>query len=119
MRHGLARAPLMLKTIWQTIVFYGACIKWAAHGTLELANAWFWLVGLPAVAIIGAYLGFGELRVPDNPPEFIAFMLVTVFATWIVFFAIRLLLAPAHLYEEAKQVYEEAKKATAIAQTAN
>jgi hypothetical protein len=59
----------MLGAIWQTIIFYARCIKWAAAGTVERANAWFWPVGVPIVALAGWYLGVGELHIPDQPPR--------------------------------------------------
>jgi hypothetical protein len=104
----------MLGAIWQTIVFYGLCVKWAATGTVERANAWFWLVGVPIVAFAGWYFGLGELHVPDQPAGFVTFMVVTVFVTWLIFFAIRLLRAPAHLYEGAKQETANAQASNLI-----
>jgi hypothetical protein len=82
----------------RTILFWWACIREAAHGTIERANAWFWLVGIPIVAIAGRYWEIGQLTIPDTAPEFIVFMAVTVAVSWVVFFAIRLVGAPARLY---------------------
>jgi hypothetical protein len=78
--------------------FYLACVREAANGTLERANAWFWLVGIPIVAVAGRYWEMGQLTIPATAPEFIAFMAITVTISWVVFFIFRLVGAPARIY---------------------
>lgn len=77
--------------------FYWRCVKWAARGTMEMANAWFWPVGVPIVALVGWYLGVGTLTIPDNLQNFVVFMVLTVAVSWGIFFVIRLFGAPHHL----------------------
>jgi hypothetical protein len=96
--------------MWRTIFFYWECAKAAAHGTIERANAWFWLIGLPIVAFAGWYWEVGELIIPDNPRGFVTFMIVMIAVTWVVFFVFRFLGAPARLHarrEDEKHVLEE------------
>src|SRR5436305_4169333 len=57
-RIGRAGNP-MLKTILDTGLFYARCARWAATGTLEVANAWFWVLGVPMVAGTGYVLKIG------------------------------------------------------------
>jgi hypothetical protein len=83
--------------------FYWSCIAWAATGTLEKANAWFWPVGVPLVALAGWHWGVGTLAIPDNLQDFFVFMVLTVAVSWVVFFAIRLLGAPHHLVKVIEQ----------------
>jgi hypothetical protein len=78
--------------------FSWGCIREAADGTLDRANAWFWPIGIPIVAFAGWYWGVGQLTIPDTPQGFITFMVVTVGVSWVVFFLIRLVGAPARLY---------------------
>ncbi len=82
----------------RAIRFWWACVRDAAEGTVEKANAWFWPIGIPIVALAGRYWEMGELTIPDTAPGFVAFMMVTVAISWVVFFAIRLVGAPARIY---------------------
>jgi hypothetical protein len=84
--------------MFRAMRFYVACVREAAQGTIERANAWFWLIGVPIVALAGRYWEIGELTIPDTPLELITLMVVTVGVTWVVFFAIRLVGAPARLF---------------------
>jgi hypothetical protein len=105
----------------RTIRFYGACVCEAAQGTIERANAWFWLIGLPIVALAGRYWEIGELTIPNTAPEFVTFMVVTVGVTWAVIFAIRLGGAPARLFwrEHDERLTAEAQLAALAAPDAN
>jgi hypothetical protein len=93
----------MIDGIWLIVLFYGECIAWAARGTVDRANAWFWPIGVPIVAVVGYFRGLGTLIIPDSTPEFLLFMFVTVLTSWVAFFVIRLLLAPAKLAIDARQ----------------
>ncbi len=84
--------------MWRAVNFYWECVKDAARGTLERANAWFWPIGVPIVAFVGWYLGIGTLTIPDTFPDFMVFMVVTVAVSWVVLFIVRLVGAPARLY---------------------
>lgn len=88
----------MIDSIVKFGLFSWLCIKEAAHGTIERANAWFWLIGVPLVWIGGRYWEVGELTIPDNTPGFLTFMIVTGAVTWAVFFLFRLVGAPSRLY---------------------
>jgi hypothetical protein len=92
----------VLKTILGACTFYARCARWAAAGSIAKANAWFWLVGTPMVAVGGHYLGVSQLQIPDQPAEYMSFMLVTVTATWCALFVIRCFWAPFHFYREAQ-----------------
>ena len=78
-----------IRAISQTVRFYWKCARWAASGTLERANAWYWLVGVPAIALIGLLTGRGKMTVPDTTVPFLSFMALTIVVSWIIFFAIR------------------------------
>jgi hypothetical protein len=82
----------------QAFCFWWVCIREAAKGTLDKANAWFWPIGVPIVAFAGWYWEMGELTIPDTAPGFFIFMVVTVAISWVVFFVIRLFGAPARVY---------------------
>ena len=82
----------------RTALFWWDCAREAAHGTIEKANAWFWLIGLPIVAFAGRYWEVGELTIPDTAPGFLTFMVVTIVVTWLVLFVIRLFGAPSQLF---------------------
>src|ERR1700730_2268339 len=84
--------------MWRAINFCCQCVKDAAGGTLERANAWFWFIGVPFVAFVGWYFGLGALTIPDTFQDFMVFMVVTVAASWAIFFVVRLVGAPARLY---------------------
>jgi hypothetical protein len=81
----------------RAVHFWWQCVREAAVGTIEKANAWFWLIGIPLVSVAGRYWEVGELTIPDTVPGFLTFMVVTTAATWIVFFITRLIGAAAHL----------------------
>jgi hypothetical protein len=105
----------VLDAIFYAVCFYAKCAAWAARGTIEKANAWFWLLGIPIIAGLGWYFGFGVLKIPDNLQEFFTFMVVTIAASWAVFFVIRFVGAAPHflkkLQDEIKLRDErEAKK---------
>jgi hypothetical protein len=106
----------------RTMRFYAACVCEAARGTkIERANAWFWLIGLPIVAFAGRYWEIGKLTIPDTAPEFITLMVVTVGVTWVMFFAIRLVGAPARLFwgEHEARLTAEAQLAALAAPDAD
>ena len=96
----------MLKAIRHTGRFYGRCARWAVKGTLETANAWFWILGVPVVAGAGYVLKTGPKTVPDHFPQFLLFMLATVGVSWIILFLIRFIRAPAHFDNEAHEKIE-------------
>src|ERR1700737_4686084 len=85
-----------MHTISRALGFYGKCIAWAAAGTLERANAWFWPVGVPVVALAGWYWEAGTLTMPENLEQFFTFMVVTIAVSWAIFFVVRLLGAAPH-----------------------
>ena len=87
----------MLDTAWYIVRFYANCLRWAAAGTLDRANAWFWALGIIPVAFAGWYWEIGALILPDNPHDFIVFMVVTVAISWVLIFLLRCLIAPAVL----------------------
>jgi hypothetical protein len=104
----------MLGAFRETIAFYGLCAKWAATGTLERANAWFWLIGIPGIAFVRYLRGeIDPMTIPDHIPAFLGFMAATVAISWVVFFVIRFLRAPAHFYTSAQN--EIGRYTTAIA----
>ncbi len=82
---------------WYVLRFYFECLSWAAAGSLDRANAWFWVFGIVPVALAGRYFEVGALTVPDNPKDFIVFMVVTVIVSFILIFILRCLIAPAVL----------------------
>jgi len=86
----------------RTICFYASCVRWAAAGTLERANAWFWPIGVPVVAFVGWWFGLGTLMIPDHLEGFLTFMVVTVAVSWFIFFVIRFIGAPGRLYGDAQ-----------------
>lgn len=94
----------VLGLLTSTFLFWLRCVGWAARGTLDKANAWFWFVGVPLVAFVGNYLGLGHLFVPDDPEHFVIFMIVTVLATWAVFFLSRFIVAPGKLVSDKEAV---------------
>ena len=57
--------------------FWWACVREAAKGTLDKANAWSWAIGLPIGAIASWYWEIGESTIPDQPRDFFIFMGVT------------------------------------------
>jgi hypothetical protein len=93
----------IIDTVWIALRFYAECIIWAARGTLEKANSWFWIIGVPAVAFCGYRLGLGTLIIPDEIPRFLIFMIVTVAASWVIFLVLRLVCAPAVLCDDARK----------------
>src|SRR5229473_291683 len=89
--------------MFRFIRFCLACVREAARGTIERANAWFWLIGIPIIAFIRWYWELGQLTIPNTPQGLIIFMVVTVAASWVVFFIIRLIGAPARLYARLEE----------------
>jgi len=92
----------VLKTVLGACTFYTRCVGWAAAGLFRKANIWFWLVGMPVVAIVGHYLEIRQLQIPNQPAGLMPFMLVTLTVTWCVLFIIRCFWAPFHFYREAQ-----------------
>jgi len=102
--------------------FFGECIREAASGTIKLANAWYWPIAIPLVAL-GGY--FWRDFLPPGPwtdlwtdlwadrwthlwadlderQALIAFAALTVAVSWLLFFVLRLIGAPARLYAAAQ-----------------
>lgn len=90
--------------------FVGECIRDAAHGTIKLANAWYWPLAIPVVALAGHFCWD---FLPPGPPRdlwtglgergaLIAFAALTVAVSWLLFFVLRLIGAPARLYAAAQ-----------------
>lgn len=92
----------MLDAIFYAVQFYARCARWAAHGTIEKANAWFWLIGIPIVAFIGWWWGLGVLKFPAIWSEFFPFMVATVVASWAGFFVIRFVGAAPHFHRKLR-----------------
>jgi len=101
----------MLNTILRAIEFYWKCATWAARGTLELANAWFWLLGVPIVGGINYKFWGGKMTIPDHIPEFLIFMCETVAISWALFFLVRFVGAPPYFQLEARRQIEELNQA--------
>jgi hypothetical protein len=107
---GIKRSTIGQQTL-QALHFYWLCVKQASQGTLELANAWFWVIGIPIVAVVGGYLTKRRLTIPDTVQGFLTLMVVSVFVTSIVFFVLRFLRAPAQLYAVAQaQIHAQANR---------
>ncbi|MGP0088918.1 MAG: hypothetical protein ACLPKB_03000 [Xanthobacteraceae bacterium] len=90
--------------------FFGKCIREAAQGTVKLANVWYWPLAIPLVAL-GEY--FCRDSLPPGPladlwaglderRALIAFAALTVAVSWLLFFLLRLIGAPARLYAAAQ-----------------
>lgn len=92
----------IVDTVWITLSFYRECIIWAARGTLDRANSWFWIIGVPVVAICGYWLRLGTLIIPDELQGFFAFMIITVIASWLILFVLRFICAPAVLWDAVR-----------------
>ena len=92
----------MFDTIQNAVCFYGKCARWAMRGTVEKANAWFWPVGVPIVAAVGWYAGVGVLAIPETIQDFFTFMVVSIAASWVVFFVIRFV-APVRISIERRK----------------
>jgi hypothetical protein len=105
----------MFQSFFDYLHFQWICSKEAAHGTIERANAWFWLVGIPVVWFGGVYLGYGELMIPDHPQGFLTFMVVMVAASWVVFFVFRFLGAPSRLYWKERRINDAARDSAGAA----
>ena len=88
--------------------FFGECIREAAYGTIKLANAWY--RGIPLVALGGYFwrdfLPPGRLADLwadlDERQAVIALAALTVAVSWLLFFVLRLVGAPARLYAAAQ-----------------
>jgi hypothetical protein len=95
--------------------FFGECIREAAYGTIKLANAWYWPIAIPIVAL-GGYLFWRDFLPPgpwsdlwadlraglDERQALIAFAALTLAVSWLLFFVLRLIGAPARLYAAAQ-----------------
>jgi hypothetical protein len=90
--------------------FFGKCIREAAQGTVKLANAWYWPLAIPLVAL-GEYFCLDSLPPGsladlwagrDERRALIAFAVLTVAVSWLLFFFLRLIGAPARLYAAAQ-----------------
>jgi hypothetical protein len=104
-----------MHAIRYAVRFYGKCARWAARGTIERANAWFWPIGIPFLAFIGWWWGFGVLKFPSTWSDFFPFMIATVTAAWVVFFVVRFAGAAPHFHKELQDEIkqrdaQEAKK---------
>jgi hypothetical protein len=91
----------MRNILGRAISFYAACVGWSARGTVEKANGWFWLIGLPIFAGAGYYFDLGPLTIPDHPSGFVALMFITIALTWSVLFSFRLFVSPGRIYGDA------------------
>lgn len=95
--------------MFKQIAFWWECLKDAVRGTLALANAWSWLVGVAIVASVG-YFGWGLiLQIPTSLQEYFAFGLMALGATWAVTVLFRLLGAPGRLYWKERERRESAE----------
>jgi hypothetical protein len=99
-----------MQAIRDALIFYQKCVAWAAAGTFDRANAWFWPIGVPIVAFFGWYLGLGTLVMPESLDQFLTFMVVTVAVSWVVFFLVRLLGAPPHFARGDADVIADLKQ---------
>jgi hypothetical protein len=86
-----------------TIRFWFRCAAFAAKGTVAFANDWAWLFGVPATAVILSFLASaggnsvtGSVYIDAVLTGAVAFVI-----TWFTIFFVRLLAAPAALYQQA------------------
>jgi hypothetical protein len=84
-------------SVWQTIKFLWLCIRKAARGSIEPANAWAWLGGTIIIGG-GSYLLGYDLTIPHTWWGLLSGGLMFIGSTWIVVFIYRLFLAPGALY---------------------
>ena len=86
----------MAKIIQPYVCFYWRCIKEAASGTIDLANAWSGVIGLAIVVGFWRWRGW-----PLTPPSTYLGVgihtLVFIASAWLMFFIIRFIGAPCRL----------------------
>src|SRR3954447_9639420 len=94
------------------LYFWRQCVSYAWRGTLDRANAWFWIIGVPLLAFIMWRAGY-KLRIPDDPVGLIIFMIITVAIAFIILFGFRLITAPARIHAECMARLAQLEAATA------
>jgi hypothetical protein len=91
----------MFDPIWVVARFYWLCVKDAWRGSWDKANAWATLLGAVILWIGAESLGY-HVIIPDTFPGAILLFVLCLGAAWVVIFAVRLIGAPARLYERAQ-----------------
>jgi len=82
--------------------FWWACVKDAAEGTVDRANGWAWLVGVPGAWLVWWIFGY-RLMAPDTLSQIVSYGLMFAGTAWVITFSVRLVGSPARLYEKLKQ----------------
>jgi hypothetical protein len=82
------------------LLFYLACLKDAWAGSLEIANAWSWLLG-PLLLLLASWLLGYPLPLPDRLDLYaLQFSFAMLASAWIAVFLLRLVCAPPRLYAQ-------------------
>jgi hypothetical protein len=83
------------------MAFYRDCAELARKGTVEAANDWQWIWGIPILAGLANWYRPGETITTGRPilDGFLSAAAVFVI-TWVVLFSINFVRAPAKLYAE-------------------
>jgi hypothetical protein len=79
--------------------FYWLCIRDAASGSLNRSNAWSAVLGPLILGLLAYWLGYSVVLPDEVGLKLVVVAALFVTVAWPVVFAIRLLGAPARLYE--------------------
>src|SRR5260370_16092482 len=86
--------------------FWWTCVTQAFRRNTSFANSWPWMFGVPAASFLASYVAsvMGVAEVTSGNAILDAFLtaLVAFIITWLVAFILRLIAAPAALYNEEK-----------------
>lgn len=92
------------------VKFGWACVKIAAHGTIEKANSWAWLLGTAALYGLAWWWGY-ELIPPHTIPNITILGVACLVIAWLIVFLWRLLGAPYRLHLAASDEIARLKAA--------
>ena len=95
--------------------FYWLCLKEAARGSVDIANAWQGVWGIIALWAFGYWRG-GPVMIPDKFDEYALIILFTsLVATWVGVFIFQFLTAPANLYRAQRERADDLRAELSIA----
>ena len=90
--------------------FWGQCIRIALRGSSQFANDWAWLVGVPALAGILAFIGKPKLfQEFEGIGSSVIVAALAFLITALVRFAVRILAVPVALYDESQAALRRAR----------
>lgn len=86
--------------------FFRRCVAQAFRGSIDRANAWASIGGAALVWLCARLMGIST-GLPDNLQGLVGFGLMCLGAAWVVIFILRLIWAPAQIFQETDDRRQE------------